>query len=243
MKTSKLLLFNFSMIILSCKSQTRESNIEILQPSLEQEASAVWRTVNDIAFLESQGYSINLPKDSLIESLIIKSKKGTFGNEDFSSIYTLLETKYFDRQNYELALQKVEDQIGLLNEFIDEIYAQKSKWDWTFQTFSQYKIVFTLYGTGGSYDPDKGIITLLTNKEGGFMKYQNPAYTIIHEISHIGMEYSLVQKYNLSHGLKERLVDTFVFLMFQEELPEYQIQDMGNSTMDKYFVSKESIES
>ena len=75
------------------------------------------------------------------------------------------------------------------------------------------------------------------------MKYQNPAYTIIHEISHIGMEYSLVQKYNLSHGLKERLVDTFVFLMFQEELPEYQIQDMGNSTMDKYFVSKESIES
>ncbi len=75
------------------------------------------------------------------------------------------------------------------------------------------------------------------------MKYNNPAYTIIHEISHMGMEYSIVQKYGLSHGLKERLVDTFVFLMFKKMLPEYKIQNMGDSRIDKYLNKKNDIES
>ena len=109
--------------------------------------------------------------------------------------------------------------------------------------FDKYKVLFTLYGTGGSYDPDEGTITLLTNKEGGFMKYKNPAYTIIHEITHMGMEYSIIRKYNLSHGLKERIVDTFVYLMFQEKLPEYKIQNMGDKNIDRNLNKRKDIES
>lgn len=37
----------------------------------------------------------------------------------------------------------------------------------------------------------------------------------------------------LSHGTKERLLDTFVYLMFHEKLPEYRIQEMGNAALDK----------
>ncbi|MEM1258006.1 MAG: hypothetical protein AAGH81_05715, partial [Bacteroidota bacterium] len=84
---------------------------------------------------------------------------------------------------------------------------------------------------------------LLTNTEGGFMKYKNPAYTIVHEITHMGMEYSIVQKYSLTHGLKERLVDTFVYLMFKEKLPEYQIQNMGDKNIDRFLNKKKDIES
>ncbi len=173
----------------------------------------------------------------------MKSKNGTFGNEDFPRIYALVETKTFNQENYEQAIKKVENQLGLLNEFVSEIGSEKHQWDWKFNMFDKYKVVFTLYGTGGSYDPDEGIITLLTNKEGGFMKYTNPAYTIIHEITHMGMEYSIVQKYNLAHGLKERLVDTFVYLMFKEKLPEYKIQNMGDGSIDKYLNKKKDIES
>ena len=243
MRLTRLLLVVFSIINLNCKSQTKTSRIEIVQPTIEQEATSIWRTINDISFFEKQGYNINLPKDSLIDSLITESKNGAFGNEDFSSIYTLLETKFFNQKNYEQAKQKVGNQISLLNDFIDEIDSEKSQWDWKFNMFDKYKVVFTLYGTGGSYDPDEGIITLLTNKEGGFMNYENPACTIIHEISHMGMEYSIVRKYNLSHGLKERLVDTFVYLMFNEDLPEYKIQNMGDESIDKYLNSKKDIES
>ena len=240
---AKLLFLWIFIIVLTFKSEGQESRIEIVQPTIEQEATSVWRTINDIVFLESHGYSIKLPKDALIDSLIMESKKGTFGNKDFLSIYALLESKFFDEKSYEIAIQKVANQASLLNDFIEKIDSERSQWDWTFQTFDKYKVVFTLYGTGGSYDPDEGIITLLTNSDGGFVKYENPAYTIIHEISHIGMEYSIVQKYSLSHGLKERLVDTFVYLMFQESLPHYKIQDMGNNTIDKYLSNKEAIES
>jgi hypothetical protein len=210
---------------------------------MEQEATSIWRTINDINFLEKQGYNINLPKHSLIDSLIKKSKKGTFGNEDFPVIYTLVETKVFEQNNYEQAMLKVENEIDLLNNLLNEIIDKKTDWDWNFKMFNKYKVVFTLYGTGGSYDPDGGIITLLTNKDGEFMKYKNPAYTIIHEITHMGMEYSIIGKYNLSHSLKERIVDTFVFLMFQEKLPEYKIQNMGDTTIDKYLNKKKDIES
>ena len=242
MKLTKLLLVVFSISSFCCKSQTQVSRIELVQPTIEQEATSIWRTINDISFFEKQGYTINLPKDALIDSLITKSKNGTFGNEDFPVIYALVETKVFDQKNYEQAIQKVENEIDLLNDLINEIDDKKSNWDWEFKMFDKYKVVLTLYGTGGSYDPDEGIITLLTNKDGWFMKYKNPAYTIIHEITHMGMEYSIVGQYNLSHGLKERIVDTFVFLMFQEKLPQYEIQNMGDKNIDKHLNKKKDIE-
>lgn len=229
------------MACLSCESQTSVSRIEIVQPNIEQEATSIWRTINDITFFEKQGYTINLPKHSLIDSLITKSKNGTFGNEDFASIYTLVETKVFDKRNYELAIQKVTNQTELINNLIYVIDSSKSEWDWEFNLFDKYQIIFTLYGTGGSYDPDEGTITLLTNKKGDFMNYKNPANTIIHEITHMGMEYSIVRKYSVAHGLKERIVDTFVYLMFKEKLPEYKIQNMGDNKIDKYLNKKEDI--
>lgn len=237
----KSLLVIFLIISLSLKSQSQASRIKIVQPTIEQEATSIWRTINDITFLENQGYSINLPNNPLIDSLVAKSKYGTFGNEDFPTIYTLVETSVFDENNYEQALQKVENQIEFLTNLIQEIDAKKSQWDWNFQMFDTYQIIFTLYGTGGSYDPDEGTITLLTNQEGDFMNYRQPANTIIHEITHMGMEYSIVQKYNLSHDLKERLVDTFVHLMFKEELPEYRIQNMGDPKLDEYVTKEEDI--
>lgn len=241
MKIFQLLLILVSMSSLCCKSQTPNARIDVVQPTVEQEATSIWRTINDIAFLEKQGYIIHLPKDSIIDALIAKSKKGTFGNEDYPVIYTLVETKIFDPKNYEQAIQKVEDQIELMNRLVNEIDAKQKDWDWAFKMFDKYKVVFTLYGTGGSYDPDEGTITLWTNADGKFMNYEKPANTIIHEISHMGMEYSIVQKHNLAHGLKERLVDTFVYLMFKKELPEYRIQNMGDPRIDEYLKKEKDI--
>ncbi|WP_132065841.1 MULTISPECIES: hypothetical protein [Aquimarina] len=241
MKLINLLLVVFSITNLSCKLQTQMSRIEIVQPTVEQEVISIWRTINDFSFLEKQGYTINLPKKPLIDSLIIKSKNGTFGNEDFSTIYNLVETEIFNHEDYEKAIQKVKNQHDLINKLVYEIDSTKNQWDWDFNTFDKYKITFTLYGTGGSYDPENGTITLLTNKEGSFMNYKNPANTIIHEITHMGMEYSIVQKYKLSHGNKERIVDKFVYLMFNDKLPEYRVQDMGNTKIDDYLNKQEHL--
>lgn len=224
-------------------AQVLASRIEILKPSVDQEATSIWQTINDIIFFEKQGYKIHLPQEPLIDSLIQKSKKGTFGNEDFAAIYALVESKIFDQKNYEKAIQKISLQTKLINNLIAEIDSLKKGWDWNFNSFEIYKVRLTLYGTGGSYDPDEGIISLFTDSEGNFMNYTNPANTIIHEIVHMGMEYSIIQKYDIPHGLKESLVDTFVYILFKDELPNYKIQDMGDIRIDKYLNQADDLDS
>lgn len=233
-----LSIFSFSSM-----GQMSNNRLEILVPNIEQEASSIWRTINDISFLENQGYKINLPESSLIDTLVTKSRNGTFSNADFSSIYDFVETNVFQVEDYKKAAQIVESEYLLINKLIGEIDSSKNKWDWDFKMFDTYKIIFTHYGTGGSYDINDGTITLLTNKEGNFIGYKNPSNTIIHEITHMGMEFSIVEKFKLSHGLKERVVDTFVYLMFHEMLPEYRVQNMGDVDLDKHLRSKEDISS
>ena len=226
-------LLVLSLFSVACFAQQKDSRIEIVEPTIEQETTSIWRTINDITFFEEQGYTIHLPEGPLIDSLIGKSKAGTFGNNDYQTLYTFVESTVFDRENYALAMAHVAKEEALISKLVNRIDAAKSTWDWEFKSFERYKIVFTLYGTGGSYDPDLGTVTLLTNKAGGFMNYENPANTIVHEITHMGMEQSLVQKFELPHGLKERLVDRFVFLLFQKELPKYQVQQMGDKKLDE----------
>lgn len=231
------------VVFLSCNAQKSTPKISFSVPTINQEATAIWRTINDIDFLEKQGYNINLPKDDLIDSLIFKSKNGTFGNNDFSSIYNLLEANFFNADDYTIAIKKIQEQEALINEMIKKIQQSRHSMDWNFKMFDVYKVVCTLYGTGGSYNADEGSILIFTTPEGAFKNYDNPANTIIHEITHIGIEEAIISKYKIPHSLKERIVDTFVFLNFKEDLPDYKIQDMGDKRIDQYLKTKEDIKS
>lgn len=223
-----------------CESQ-QLSNVAVSAPSIEQEATSIWRTINDIEFLEGQGYKINLPENSLIDSLVSKSKNGQFGNDDFPEVYTLLEREVYKEENYRAALEEVNAQEQLLKKLMQQLSSATESWKWDFDLLPSYDLIFTLYGTGGSYDPDHGRVVLFTTLEGSFMRYKNPANTIIHEIVHLGIETSIVQKHKLSHSLKERIVDKIVFLLFGELLSEYRIQNMGDTEIDQYLRQKEDL--
>jgi len=215
--------------------------VKVTIPSIEQEATSIWRTINDIAFFQKQGYRVNLPDHPLIDSLIDKSTNGQFGNNHFAAIYQLLEDNVYKKEHYQIAHEKVTKDVKLINQLIHRLLTSKRNWDWSFKTFRQYEVVFTLYGTGGSYDPDQGTITLFTTADGRFMNYDSPANTIMHEIVHMGIEHSLIQKYKLSHGLKERIVDQMTFLLFKRFLPEYKVQPMGDPKIDQYLQNTEDI--
>lgn len=229
------------LVFSSYKSEERREGFSFDIPSIEQEASSIWRTIRDIEFFEKQGYAVKLPDDELIDSLIVKSKNGTFSNNDFSSIYQLLESKVYNESDYKLALEKVNEQKQLISNIIHQIELSKRSFNWEFKMFKDYKVILTLYGSGGSYNQDAGWVTLFTTKEGDFKNYKNPANTIIHEIVHIGMEKSIIQKYKVSHILKERVVDTFVSLFFGEVLPDYKIQSMGETEIDEHLKEKSDL--
>lgn len=230
-----------SIFYLSCAFYQAKEQIKVTVPTIQQEASSIWRTINDIEFLEQQGYTIHLPENKTIQSLILKSKNKAFGNDDFAAIYEMLEEGVYVESKYNTALEKVKAQEALINSLVWKLKTTKESWSWNFKAFDTYNVVFTLYGTGGSYDPDKGTVTLFTNEEGKFMKYPKPANTIVHEIVHMGIEQSIVQKYNLPHGLKERLVDTITYLLFKDQLTDYKIQTMGDMKFDEYLKSKDDL--
>lgn len=235
------LLLTRLMVGFSAFAQPSTSKLSVNIPTVQQEATSVWRTINDIVFLEHLGYAINLPKAPLIDSLIRKSKEGTFGNDDYSLIYQLLEAEIYNEEDYKVAFEKVQKEYPLLQDILQQIETAKVAWDWEFKLYEQYDVVFTLYGSGGSYNPSTGMITLFTTKEGAFKNYESPANTIVHEIAHLGMEASLVEKYRLAHTFKERLVDQFVYVLFQEKLPNYSIQNMGDTRIEEYLKNKKDI--
>jgi len=222
-----------TILLFSCTPEKSVEYIHVHPPSIAQEANSVWSTINNIDFFEQQGYTIHLPQHAMIDSMVHKSKEGAFGNEDYATIYGLLEDGLFSIDDYEAAIEKIKEQASALNTMIQHIEDHKSSFDWDFNTFNSYDIILTLYGTGGGYNPDSGIVNLLTNSRGEFMNYENPANTIMHEIVHIGMEQSVVQKHQLPHGIKERLVDLFVKLTFGSQLPEYRVQPMGDESLDE----------
>jgi len=134
-----------------------------------------------------------------------------------------------------MGIKKVEQAAHLVDSAISIMDTFK---DWGFKTFNSYTVQLTLYGPGGSYDNTTGQITLFTTQNGKFKGYESPANTLIHEIFHIGIEEAVVEKYNLTHQQKERLVDLFVKIWFGEVLPEYRLQSFGDSRLDKWFSSR-----
>lgn len=218
------------------KSQNRVvANI----PTADSESEYIWRTIQNIKFFEEENYHVSLPEDSLIKDLKVKSKLGKLTNEDYKRLKAVIQDSIYNKADYQKGYEKIENELELINRMIDEI--SQSNFNWNFKEFNTYQVNLTLYGPGGSYNPDEGSILIFTTTQGQFKNYDNPVNTIIHEITHIGIEEAIINKYNVPHTLKERIVDTFVFLNFNEYLPDYRIQDMGEKRTDQYLKTKEDL--
>lgn len=109
---------------------------------------------------------------------------------------------------------------------------------WGFKIFPQYKIQLTLYSPGGRYWADLGTIELKVDQRG---LRQGTFRTIVHEMVHIGIEAIIVQKFHLSHWEKEGLVDTICSLYFSDLLPDYQMQNSGDTRIKEFITDKAMI--
>jgi len=231
---SLLILF----LVTVCNALSKE-RIKVNVPTVESETNYVWRTIIDIDFFEKNGYSIGLPTGSIIEQLKSKARAKKLTDKDYANLKIFMKDSVYNKVDYRLGYKAVMQRVDLLNRMINTLY--NSIYDWEFKRFDVYNINLTLYGPGGSYNPDKGEVLIYTTSKGGFKQYINPAYTIIHEIVHIGIQESLIEKHKVSHAMKERIVDNIVLLYFGDELPGYRVQNMGDTRIDKYLKSKDQI--
>ena len=213
-----------------------QSRIEVTIPSAETEAAYIWRNLGDLAFFEKNNYQLSLPQGPLMDTLKKKARNNRLTDEDYASLVIFMEKQVYREADYQSGFKAIEKSLSLLNRMVGDL--ENTDHRWPFKMFETYEVVLTLYGPGGSYDPDRGSIIIYTTPDGQFKQYRDPINTLIHEIVHIGIE-GLIHKYNVPHGLKERVVDTFVLLRFKSDLPDYRKQNMGDVGIDQ-FLSKKS---
>ncbi len=233
--TTTLASFFLLFLVLPACAWT-QNHLSIQIPTAEQETAYIWRTLRDIAFFEQHNYQLSLPQGPLMESLKQKAKTNTLTDEDYAALQDFVSSRVYQKEDYQQGYEKIIAQKGLVNKMIRRL--NKHKRNWNFKRFDRYQIVLTLYGSGGNYNPDDGSIIIFTNQDGNFKQYDNPANTLIHEIVHMGIEESIIQRYQVSHPLKERIVDQLVLLHFKTLLPKYRLQDMGEYRIDPYLKKK-----
>lgn len=231
MKLKHLLLFIGVIFFAACQSNG-QNRLEVRIPSPQMEAEYIWQTLQDIEFFDSHNYQVSLPPGDLIDELKLKSKSGTLAEEDYGRLEKYITDQIYQEADYQAGFAKIQEELDLINRMINEL--DPSGLNWKFKEYETYTVNLTLYGPGGSYDPDEGSILLYTTPGGKFKGYDYPANTIIHEVVHIGIEASIVAQYQVPHAMKERIVDTYVSLKFGADLPDYRIQDMGDTRTDPY---------
>lgn len=238
LKNLKLIIVALSVTLVSCQGNS-QNRISINIPTAASEAEYVWHTMQDIRFFDENGYQVSLPEGPLIQELLDKARAESLEDADYERLKAFVEDSVYNEADYQKGFEKIEHELELINTMVNEIDATNYAWD--FNIFDTYQVNLTLYGPGGSYDPEEGSLLIFTTVEGKFKQHDNPAYTIIHEITHIGIEDGIISKYDVPHALKERIVDTFVLLNFGQYLPEYRIQDMGDVRTDQYLKEKSDL--
>lgn len=216
-----------------------QSKIQINIPSVEMETDYIWRNIQDTKFFEQHNYQVSYPQDTLIVELLEKSRNNQLQQSDYNNLLQVMKKNIYNEGDYQNGYQKIKDKKALMNQLVLENEKMKRKWE--FRKFPVYQINLTLYGPGGSYNNENGSILIYTTKEGAFKRYDDPSNTIIHEIIHIGIEASIIQKYGIIHPDKERIVDRYVKILFGDQLPDYQLQNMGNKKLDSYLKTKKDI--
>ena len=221
----------------SCEN-SKPQKFFILVPTAEKEAEMVFYFINNIIFYEENGYepALLLPNVPLINSLKAKVKEGNrLSKDDFIQLKNIFENEIFDENDYILPMNTMINAAKTADKQMSvfEYYEQQ----WGFFIPDKYNIMLTLYGPGGSYNPSNGNISMKISKHGIFSI--DPLGTILHEAFHIGIEKIIIQEYNIPHGTKERIVDQFIHHKFKNIVPTYQMQPMGDVSIDVIFEDDE----
>jgi len=179
-------------------------------------------------FYRENGYLVDIPKhpvfigiyNSQIET--IEEKENELRKIFFDEIYPKLD--------FSAGLLRAEQGKLLVIEALKKTEVWRENWG--FNLLDKYVVVLTPYGVGGSYS-ESGMVVFKIDNRRPF------ANVIVHEIVHIGLEF-LVKKFDLNHTEKERLVDLICAAAFDDLLPEYFADKIGELALDS-FINKESL--
>jgi len=209
-----------------------EINVVVKAKTSIEEVDNIWYLINNITFFDLNNYEPIFPKHGYVDELLEKKRRGEDIEKYYNKFKEIFENEIYILSDYEKGIKNAKDNLGNI-ESIFEILKYYVK-QWNFELFSNYIVSLSLYGTSGAYysTENEGIINLRTNKDGIFRRGIDPSATIVHEIIHIGIEKNIIAKYDISHNMKERIVDKFLKFHFNNIFPEYELKERGDKSVD-----------
>lgn len=232
--STTLLIIVLVWLYLPVKGQNA---IRVVIPTVEEESEYIWQNICSIGFFDQHGYRVAWPEHPLIAEFLDEARDQRLNDSSYNVLTNIMRHSVYREADYLQGYDKVKAVLPLLDSALEVMH--KLSAGWGYESHPDYTILLTLYGPGGSYDDSSRLITLFTTADGNFKGYNNPGNTLIHELFHIMIEKQVVQKYNLTHQQKERLVDLFIKTWFGAKLPDYRIQGFGDSRMDEWFNTRE----
>jgi hypothetical protein len=186
----------------------------------------LWRQLDDMPFFRQHHYDVALPSHPLFQGL---ANEGLTGKDKAAARRVFLAEVY-DARAFATGHAVIEKLLVDLDPELETFRRWSSRWG--FASAPRYEVILTLYGPGGSYDPDAATITVVTTPDGRFKK--EPLHTLVHEMVHIGIEGPIVRRFALTHPEKERLVDRICLVAFGDRLSGYRLQPMGPPALDRF---------
>lgn len=252
-------VLTYSAIITSTYAEEEKikSNITIQFQNIQEEFENLIYQISQVPFYKEHGYSPSLSSHSVFENLVkseahINAIQKMINDEVYplpddyvihditiGKLKEVFESEVYSKLDYHNGIRILTNEKHILQSAIDSASVLSNNWG--FKTFPQYKILLTKYGVGGSYNETNGSIILLLSR---FEKWSENEIqsTLVHEMVHLGIEESIIERYGLTQWEKERLVYLICTFYFNDISPDYSMQNKGDDRIDE-FVNAASIKS
>ena len=188
------------------------------------------------------GYKFNIPEHPKFQAAVQRGEPLT--DEEQAELRRIFEEQFYDPELFEPAVQHVEAVRGSIEQAV--VRLQTLHRNWGFKVFPKVEVTFNLYPSLGGWNPLDGKVTMCTWEDGStrcaFGNVGAMEVVVIHEIVHTGIEIPLVERFQLSHTERERLVDLICrgYLGGLMSVP-YPMQERGDRRLDA-FVERDAIE-
>lgn len=207
--------------------------------NFDEEFSRISWYIRDAKFFQDNKCNIILPTQSPLfqqyyqRSEVLKLKEELELKKIFCNIYS---QNTYDTERYSTALNELFEK-DEMKESVEVL--KKLNENWGFKIPKEYIVLLTKYGGAGSYNARDNSIVYNDNQASNSKK----TFTriVLHEAMHIGVEESIVKKFNLQHPDKERVVDLMCKNIYAKILPDYYMWPGANTNLDKYITNENDI--
>lgn len=201
-----------------------KQHVLVIANTIDEEFDYLMFLLKDMDFFNQYGYEVALPDHPFF--LNISKNPSLLKSLNLEEVKNIFKKEIYDPTFFEKGIKKINENIELIEKAIQRMKKLKK---WKFKIFKKYKVKLTAFGAGGSYIFQCGIVLITLNEKGEF--YQNPWNTIIHEIVHIGIEKSLVNKFKLTHTETETIVDAICANYLGDMLIDYKLEGLSDKKL------------